>query len=1181
MSFNTALDSTKLEYLRGTSALNPSFVGETYISLCPNTTVFKSTLSATPASGSFASIQFGAVISGSSANIKVGQTVIISATDDQRAAVFVGRVRSSVVGAVLYINETSASISAGYYLWVIDDYRIWDVLPRQNNGTPNMDYDVTFRQLKPVFYGVDSDFAAYITGASKTYSFPVTITPSASGATISSFSWDIGDGSLVSGSLSGSGTSATMSASFPAGFRHVHLTATDSNGVSNVLHLRVYVHSSAYPAQLLTHGDVQIDGDIEGGFSASVTAFAELSSVLDNTALTVWTIDNYNGTETSIASNIAFVGRLRNANDVTSANQVFSVHQETRLTIESPLQQLARINIVSYELRDNASPSIFGDIKNLTIWRGVVFMLSEMSTFTSLHALSFDSTADTFRFFGTATPAGNILNAVNDLGDSINASFQMNAAGRSEVVRDLRMESTANRNAAVTVFGHTTSDIVDVERTHQHVRTVGKLEASGGAYNTTSRAITAVFSLAPGVAQDYPEGSSNLARQVLTANVAKALAESELNTRSGHAFEKAQQADTISVTYLPGYWWLTPARNQWYTFTLSSSDTVSGLALTTATRWLCTSVSVTHQIGDGSKQVQATFTKETSGAAGQTVSPPDIGEVPYEPPIIPTLPVYPAFPVPMDPIFPPGGVPYTGGTPPTGPIVARTDGNVLVYFDDDDRVFVTRDGLMGRPPTWTEITPTLDDGYTLKDIEVINRQLLMVANNGTQTIVYNRPSFFDPSQAATQGDPIVGVFEQIRRAHIAGTAGAAYIAGEVEAGTGTEEFDFTTSASGWSFRAPDVCATQEGTWLTGTGYSSVVDRPFDSGGGDCTNWSTRLVIDHTFSSRTITSITVTYDYTAGSVFNADDRQVKLLAGTSLGTLSVLTSNAISSGTNLTLSWTGSATYAAIEINIWASGTRTGSIGSDGSCVVKSVEIEYSNAFTGIATAYSDDYFETSEAPREVGTAAADRTGLATIKAGQAVVAGMLASSKIATTAGGAYSNYGTLLPTPAYPMCLAIPRNAFGSTSSSNINTSTPEYLAVSGTLAGGSLSMWKITGSGGTLTSITPSVSGTYGLAVSPHCADMSDGQKIVSVLVFNGTRKLAVSVDTGATWRNTVTNVSALADYVALNRADRNKKQLFFANGTQIGYVSNYQSATLTVANIAAASSATILGVKVYSGN
>lgn len=57
----------------------------------------------------------------------------------------------------------------------------------------------------------------------------------ADGATITGYGWTIGDGTLVSGTLS----TPQMSASFPAGFRYVSLSVTDSNGLSHITYVPV------------------------------------------------------------------------------------------------------------------------------------------------------------------------------------------------------------------------------------------------------------------------------------------------------------------------------------------------------------------------------------------------------------------------------------------------------------------------------------------------------------------------------------------------------------------------------------------------------------------------------------------------------------------------------------------------------------------------------------------------------------------------------------------------------------------------------------------------------------------------------------------------------------------------------------------------------------------------------
>ncbi len=63
----------------------------------------------------------------------------------------------------------------------------------------------------------------------------------ADGATISSYAWDVQDGTITTGT----GSAAQIDVSFPQGERYVSLTVTDSSGVSHTAHVLIVVASKA------------------------------------------------------------------------------------------------------------------------------------------------------------------------------------------------------------------------------------------------------------------------------------------------------------------------------------------------------------------------------------------------------------------------------------------------------------------------------------------------------------------------------------------------------------------------------------------------------------------------------------------------------------------------------------------------------------------------------------------------------------------------------------------------------------------------------------------------------------------------------------------------------------------------------------------------------------------------
>lgn len=1169
MSFNTALVSGDYDKLRGTSSLRPSFAGDVNLSLCPNTTVYSARVNQASFAASFAQVTYDGG-SGTLANVRADMTILLSRTNSAAAAYHTGRIRKTPTSTIFYVNETSADVQDNDYIFVIDDFRIWDKLHRVSGGAILLDYEITFRQLLPIVYNLKSAYAESIaTGASI---ITLTLAPLAiaatSGATISTWAWSVGDGTITVGSSS----TQNITVTFPAGFRWIHLTVTDSGSRSITRHIPVWAHDDTYPVQLLTHDELEVSATLDSGFNGTVAAFDGIDTLLDNTLVCAWGADTYNGAVASITGdNVHLVGRIRQSTDQAQADAVYTLLSDARLTIESPLAQIARLQELTFEVRFDATPTVWGDIKDLTLWRAVHFLLSEFSTFENLHSVNFSNTDSTYRFFGSKTQGGNILAAANDLAESINASLLMNSSGMCEVNRDAVLIDSADREALPIVANWTVEDIFDLQYEHDHVLTVGRVQASGGTYSTSANKITELLSLAPGVAQDYPEGQSNLTRQIVAANVSKNTAQAELNRRTGFTLAKAQTVDRLTITHPDGYHWLTPSNNQWYTFTLDGSETVKGLVLTTATRWLLTEVTTTHDGARGTKEVRATYSRETTGQAGQTINVPPPSQTPLT---IPLLPMPPLPALGISPIWLPE-IPVDEQLPlyddPAG--IVPTDGNAVVYCTVNHVARATN-AIKAAKPNWEDVTPS------------------------------------------GLADPIL----QVRLDPFG--KGAYLLTGGNE---WCYEFDFTASNGSWTTRS--VFSGTPGSYSGGTGWTHG-----DFRSSAASSFYRGVEIERTFSSATITSIEMEFNLTKGSYTATSDygvvrihspvgttrAQILRTAAVS-GSGQTLTFTGLITQTSITLflhssvqasaSYSGSATITKVTIrgtgvnpfgadncsssgistlwecpDIWANPVewaQGGTIGSGYNRIRATSTADALYAYSPVAeTKYSTDRGATWASARAVGASPGSFGGLAPISIGAAVLAGADNQVMIATSAGGTYSAYGSAMPALSDPNALLIPRYQFGSSSVSNASTSTPQYLVASSTLTAGNAALWKVTASGATFTDITPTTGGQYGKAVSQQClaTPWFNASRIVTLLQYGSNVKLGVSVNSGSSWAFSA-NLNASASWLTLRKGDEQMRQAFIANGTDgVGYCANYRATTPVINNKPILTDDAVICVDVY---
>lgn len=635
MPFDSALSAGELISLRGDSSTPPVYRSTVYLSVNANTNVYTARINQSEFLYPASQLTYDGG-SGVLGDVEPGMTVLISATNDRAAAYFRGRVRKDPTADTLYINETgSIGFADDDYIFILDDFDNWEKQPVDFGGTTLVDFDVSFRQLLPIISNLKSAYVGFVdTGTNVlTIAFAPDVTAAADGAAISSYLWDVQDGTITAGVS----TDKNITATFPPGERWVYFTATDSNGNALTRRIKVWSHDTGSDAPTpLEVGDLTINCDIplnvnEGaseGYNASIAAFDNVSSILDQTLVCVWLVQEYNGVETDIGSagNIVMLGRFRQEDNITAYELA---QQDASMTwqIEGVLTQLGRLRIPPLEILNNTSPTTFNEIDDLTPERAMWLLLTEYSTFATLHSLVFSAaiTDETYLYGpGLTTQGGDLLYSVADIAQSINAVFQHNACGECEIVRRGNIIDTADRSALTTVADWTTQDYLSLQYQRDYVDLIGLLEGAGGSYNSVSGFVNTIDVRAPRGAPAGGAARGQLFRQILEADAAGSAYREELEVRAGHAFAAQQAPTALPVTMPDGYHWLTPSADQWYTWSIAATDTVRGKVYDDTTRWWLQSINTRHNVQDGTKEVLATFVEETSGAPGEAITYPTL-----------------------------------------------------------------------------------------------------------------------------------------------------------------------------------------------------------------------------------------------------------------------------------------------------------------------------------------------------------------------------------------------------------------------------------------------------------------------------------------------------------------------------------------------------------------------------
>lgn len=1127
MPFLTAFGSTEYNKLRGTSVIPPTYAASQFMCLGDNVTVLACRVNQSSPPASYSSITFDTVTTGAYTDVQEGQTVLVSHTNDKRAAYFVGRVRKSQAGTVststvLNINETSAALEDNDYLWVINDYRLYHKLGRESSGTYYKDYGLTFTELKPIIYGLQSAYAGIVSGSPVGYTvaFTASAIAATSGATISSYAWTLPSGTTVT---AGSTGSASVTVRFDAASTEywVKLVVTDSGSRTQTRHIPVF----AIPADLSTtvalgFKGAQITGDINSGWSANVEAFDDVGTVLDNTLAVIFDVEYYNGTLTNIGSNVRFVGRLRKENNRTETDEEYGLNSSTTFELESAAAQLGRISAPYITMQDAASPSAWDQVRKLTVWRAIAYML-EHSTFHELYSLSFNSVSDNFRAYQLEVDQGNIFDSVKSLAQAINANLEFTPTGELYIARDARYLDSTARSALATIANLTTNDAVTWNIDRDHVETVGLVEASGGTYAVTSMgitgaAVTPLLSIAPGTAQGNADGTTTLTRQVLLSDSFRGSAQTELNTRTGNHYAKENDEVTLSVDLLDGYHFLIPSASQWYTWTIAATDNTRGIAYTTSERWLLKAIDINHDNDTGGKSVTATFTSETLGTPGQTKSYPTTTTTTPQIPEIPNIPGYPNFPVDTGVIVPTDPVitelpPNSGGNSPSVINAAIASGNAVVV-STASHVYASLN--FTTIASWIDITP--DD--ILGEIQAIAKVgisgLYVLSSDNVNSVVHYSPNVY-ASNVWTASTSLADTYSQIAPSS---TSSKVYIKGDMGH---CDTYDFLTAAG--TFTPLVNGFGTYGTWISGSGWQSTFFPALSN--------QQEVYISTSFPSGHLTSIEVVVNSVAGGTINVFG------SGTTFFTQSIGTGT-----TTLTLSTDTVIDELTVDVD-------TIGVSSTDYNYVRSIELCFSSGGGGggsTSTRYSSDNGATFASPVTAGTDAYAMGGLDTERVGLPFLIGTTGQVKIATTLGGTYSAYGSATPTGTEPNAIVIPRYQFGSTTTGNISTNTPQYLMGSSILGASNKAILKVTSSGATFTDITPLIGSDYGLTVGSRSLAIPwrSGSRIAGVLQFGSLPRLVVSTNAGASWTDRGV-LDTTARMVTYRKGDVAMKQLYLTAG------------------------------------
>ena len=592
-------------------------------------------------------IPFDGVIDGAFGDVRVGMTVLFGSTlygDDLGRQ----RVRAAATSNTLYIGRSSRGVRDGEvtatdnaYITVLDDFRVWAKIPYiADDGTINKDSDLAFTDQtedSPPVANTGPGFAATIN--SITGLITVALSGSASfatadGATISAYAWDIQDGTVTAGAAN----TASVTLTFPAGFRWIALTVTDSNGKTHTAWMPIFARDpddDGAADGACTYFQVESHRITQQGQTLSVRVRQDISAATypDGTLVMMWLGEPESASD---RNHMQFVGWHQTDPAGVEASRTATLG-DTTLNCVDVAGKLDTLPGFPQVLESDATPANWSEMVAPNINKYLHYLLHWHSTALDVADWTWATGGASYVFTILGSDGESLYDQVNRRAGSIVPDHLLtcNRRGQLAVKVDPLLQDTADRTATIQVT-LTEADWSDIRYTHQRPPRVHWLR--GSAIIAHASTLSTAFAIAPGTSPGQGETSSEQGEQL-------ALTQAALNAATGHRYARLNAPQGIfNITLADGDDFdIDPAAMTWVRMNLSAGNAAQrGLVLTNA-RGLPKELSIRYDANRTGliRTMDLQWERETTGEAAVTVEiepaePVDDGDNWWIPPTDPT-----------------------------------------------------------------------------------------------------------------------------------------------------------------------------------------------------------------------------------------------------------------------------------------------------------------------------------------------------------------------------------------------------------------------------------------------------------------------------------------------------------------------------------------------------------------
>lgn len=664
------------------------------------TTVFAARVNQASFTYPIAEVVFDTVTTGSYSAIKIGQTILFGSTagaDDLGRQ----RVRKAATSTVLYFGRCSrgsgdgeVNLSDNIYITVLNEYRVWAKIPFIDtnpppDGTIYKDHDIavgSYTTTPPPVANTGPGYAATIDPSTDKITAQFVGTGSfatANGASISTYLWDVADGTITVGTSA----SNTITATFPAGFRWVSLTVTDSNGKTHTARCPVYARDpnsdTCIPSfQVISHRIAQ------EGQKVSVKVLSDIPSTtyLEGGFALLWEGEP---SSSSDRTNLVFVGWVDTEPTQIAANRTATL-QDTTLNLVDVAGRLAALPGFPQSLERVSTAAKWTEMVGLHLDLYLHYLLYWHSTALEVADWTWSGTTTDFPATHLSSTGSSLWDQVARRAKALTPDYILtcNTYGQLLTKVDPILVNYDDR-FTTTQTTIDAGDFSDIRYQRQRNPRAHWLRES--AVKASATEIAAYFAIAPGQAPAQgelaQEQGEKLSKSQTDTNICAGNRYARLNAPNSHFSISLLGSDDLGIE---------PANVTWVKLTVPSTVAAQrGLSFTNA-RGLVYEINIRYDYQRTGlvKTVELDWEMETASVA------PAVTEEQPDPATIPT----PDVELPPDVYTPSPGDTPSGGT-----------GMRTVFVMSGKKLYRTND-FYNDAPTWTNITPGgLTSGNPLHD----------------------------------------------------------------------------------------------------------------------------------------------------------------------------------------------------------------------------------------------------------------------------------------------------------------------------------------------------------------------------------------------------------------------------------------------------------------------------------